>query len=63
MAEEGGLDMLITLLGSTSDLVQRQAAKALANLGVNSASSGLTPSPTLLTRALLPAVATALLAW
>ena len=36
MAKEGGLEMLITLLKSTSDLVQRQAAKALANLGVNS---------------------------
>jgi len=37
MAKEGGLEMLITLLKSSSDLVQRQAAKALANLGVNSA--------------------------
>ena len=35
MAVEGGLDMLIHLLGSSSEAVQRQAAKALANLGVN----------------------------
>ena len=35
MAGEGGIDMLITLLGCDSDHVQRQAAKAIANLGVN----------------------------
>ncbi|KAF1791308.1 Armadillo-type fold [Phytophthora cactorum] len=35
MATEGGIDMLIDLLGSTNEHVQRQAAKALANLGVN----------------------------
>lgn len=29
--------MLIDLLGSTNEHVQRQAAKALANLGVNGA--------------------------
>lgn len=37
MAKEGGVDMLIPLLRSASDAVQRQAAKALANLGVNGA--------------------------
>ncbi len=35
MAKEGGVDMLIPLLRSASEAVQRQAAKALANLGVN----------------------------
>ncbi|RHZ00265.1 hypothetical protein DYB37_004432 [Aphanomyces astaci] len=35
MANEGGIDMLIHLLQSTNEHVQRQAAKALANLGVN----------------------------
>lgn len=35
MADEGAIDCLITLLDSQSDLIQRQAAKALANLGVN----------------------------
>lgn len=35
MATEGGIDMLIDLLGSSNEHVQRQAAKALANLGVN----------------------------
>lgn len=38
MATEGGIDMLIDLLESTNEHVQRQAAKALANLGVNGAS-------------------------
>jgi len=37
MATEGGIDMLIDLLASTNEHVQRQAAKALANLGVNGA--------------------------
>lgn len=36
MAQNGGIEMIITLLNSPSDQVQRQAAKALANLGVNS---------------------------
>lgn len=35
MADEGGVECLICLLDSTSDLIQRQSAKALANLGVN----------------------------
>lgn len=35
MAKQGGIEMLIGLLGSTSEPVQRQSAKALANLGVN----------------------------
>ena len=35
MATEGGIDMLVDLLGSANEHVQRQAAKALANLGVN----------------------------
>ncbi|RHY33483.1 hypothetical protein DYB32_001600 [Aphanomyces invadans] len=35
MANEGGIDMLIHLLQSNNEHVQRQAAKALANLGVN----------------------------
>jgi HEAT repeat protein len=35
MADEDAIDCLITLLDSQSDLIQRQAAKALANLGVN----------------------------
>jgi hypothetical protein len=35
MATEGGIDMLIDLLQSPNEHVQRQAAKALANLGVN----------------------------
>jgi HEAT repeat protein len=35
MANEGGVDMLIDLLESMNEHVQRQAAKALANLGVN----------------------------
>ena len=35
MANDGGIDMLIDLLQSDSEHVQRQAAKALANLGVN----------------------------
>lgn len=38
MAQNGGIEMIITLLNSPSDQVQRQAAKALANLGVNSIS-------------------------
>jgi hypothetical protein len=37
MAKEGGLGMLIKLLHSPNETVQRQAAKALANLGVNCA--------------------------
>lgn len=35
MAEHGAADMLIDLLNSTHEPVQRQAAKALANLGVS----------------------------
>lgn len=35
MAEEGGVEMLVRLLAEPSDTVQRQAAKALANLGVH----------------------------
>lgn len=33
MAEEGGIQCLVQLLDSPSDLIQRQSAKALANLG------------------------------
>ncbi|RYY68159.1 hypothetical protein EON63_25095 [archaeon] len=35
MAEEGAVESLIAILDSSHDLVQRQAAKALANLGVH----------------------------
>jgi IS4 transposase len=35
MAKEGAIEMLIHLLSNNYELVQRQAAKALANLGVN----------------------------
>ncbi len=35
MAQEGGIECLITLLDSNHELTQRQAAKALANLGVS----------------------------
>jgi hypothetical protein len=35
MANEGAIECLITLLLSSNDLIQRQSAKALANLGVN----------------------------
>lgn len=35
MTEEGAIKMLIDLLFCDSVLVQRQASKALANLGVN----------------------------
>ena len=35
MADEGGIECLISLLDSSNDLIQRQSAKALANLGVN----------------------------
>lgn len=35
MADEGGIEMLIDLVDNTNEHVQRQAAKALANLGVN----------------------------
>jgi HEAT repeat protein len=35
MAQEGAIDCLIILLESTNELTQRQAAKALANLGVS----------------------------
>lgn len=41
MAKEGGLEMLIKLLKSSSELVQRQSAKALANLGVNADNKAL----------------------
>lgn len=36
MAQEGGIDMLVAMLESTHPNLQRQASKALANLGVNS---------------------------
>ena len=36
MAKEGAIEMLVDLLASDHELIQRQAAKALANLGVNS---------------------------
>lgn len=35
MAEEGAIEGLITLLDSNNELIQRQAAKSLANLGVH----------------------------
>ena len=35
MAESKGIEMIIHLLSSSSAHVQRQSAKALANLGVN----------------------------
>lgn len=35
MADEGAIECLIALLDSSNDLIQRQSAKALANLGVN----------------------------
>ena len=35
MGKEGAIEMLIGLLNSDHELIQRQAAKALANLGVN----------------------------
>lgn len=35
MADEGAIECLITLLESPSELIQRQSAKAIANLGVN----------------------------
>lgn len=35
MAKEGAIEMLVRLLESSEPLTQRQAAKALANLGVN----------------------------
>ncbi len=35
MADEGAIECLIGLLESSNDLIQRQSAKALANLGVN----------------------------
>jgi hypothetical protein len=35
MADEGGISMLITLMRSKNEQIQRQACKALANLGVN----------------------------
>ncbi len=35
MAEEGAVECLISLLDSSSELIQRQSSKALANLGVN----------------------------
>ncbi len=35
MAQEGGIDMLVVMLSSTHPHLQRQASKALANLGVN----------------------------
>ena len=36
MAKEGAIACLIFLLDSPNELIQRQSAKALANLGVNS---------------------------
>ena len=35
MANEGAIDCLIDLLASQNELIQRQSAKALANLGVS----------------------------
>lgn len=35
MAQEGAVEMLVELLESKHELIQRQSAKALANLGVN----------------------------
>jgi hypothetical protein len=35
MANEGAIEMLVDLLESKHELIQRQSAKALANLGVN----------------------------
>ena len=35
MADDGGIEMLVDLLENPNEHVQRQAAKALANLGVN----------------------------
>lgn len=35
MAKEGAIEMLIELIDSNNELIQRQSAKALANLGVN----------------------------
>lgn len=35
MAQEGAIEMLVDLLESKHELIQRQSAKALANLGVN----------------------------
>lgn len=35
IAEDGGIEVLIRLIQSTNPHVQRQSAKALANLGVN----------------------------
>jgi hypothetical protein len=35
MAQEGAIAMLVTLLDTPQELTQRQAAKALANLGVD----------------------------
>lgn len=35
MAREGAVEMLISLLENDNELIQRQSAKALANLGVN----------------------------
>jgi hypothetical protein len=35
MADEGAIDCLVDLLDSPYDLIQRQSAKALANMGVN----------------------------
>lgn len=53
MTDHGAADMLINLLASTNEPVQRQAAKALANLGVNGAfpaSPCLRPRPAVLER-------------
>lgn len=35
MSEEGAIESLVGLLDSNNELIQRQSAKALANLGVN----------------------------
>ena len=37
MAQDGAIDMLVALLECENHKVKRQAAKALANLGVNGA--------------------------
>lgn len=56
MAQNGAIEMLVFLLDSSQESTQRQSAKALANLGVNSenkrqiASAGAIPKLIKLTR-------------
>lgn len=40
MADEGGIDVLVSMLDSPHDHLQRQCSKALANLGVNMGNKG-----------------------